>query len=80
MKGLILFLIIVLVTSLFPMSCNNEIPASNWKPIYIVNNYKGCEYLMDGYRLSHSGTCPNPIHPENWTKEMWQEKLGLDNK
>jgi hypothetical protein len=42
----------------------------------------GCEYrrtgLLSPHTRVHSGTCPNPIHPENWTASMWREKLGLE--
>jgi len=76
-KIMAMFLIVVLFT-LF-VSCAEEQSFDNWKPNFIAH-YKGCEYYLDGYRLTHSGTCINPIHPENWTKEIWQEKLGLANK
>jgi len=78
MKKLIILTLTIILSILFS-SCRDEQSYDNWKPIFIAQ-YKGCEYFLDGYRLSHSGTCPNPIHPENWTKEMWQEKLGLINK
>ena len=72
MKKLIILTLMAILFILFS-SCGK------WKPMYVVH-YEGCEYLMGIYRLSHSGTCPNPIHPENWTKEVWQEKLGLVDK
>jgi len=73
-KITIAFIVVVLFALLLILlnSCEKDFP--DWKPIYITN-YKGCEYYLDGYRLCHSGVCPNPIHPENWTKEMWKEKL-----
>jgi hypothetical protein len=45
-----------------------------------IKTVNGCEYFIDANGISHSGTCPNPIHPENWTKEMWREKLQLDKR
>jgi hypothetical protein len=78
MKKLLIFTLMIILSVLFS-SCGDEQSYDNWKPAYVAH-YKGCEYLLDGYRLSHSGTCSNPIHPENWTKEMWREKLQLNER
>lgn len=80
MKALNVFTVLtVFIVSCLLLTCRKtERETEDRRPAFYTRQYEGCEYFVDGYRATHSGTCPNPIHPENWTKEQWRKKLGLD--
>jgi hypothetical protein len=79
--GIVLPSIMLVVISLvLCMSCGIKEERMSEKDIPIVE-IEGCAYLKSAsygfnYTYTHLGNCLNPVHPENWTKEKWQQLLN----